>query len=120
MDEQAQVAPSSGDVRVEQYQRDAERIEKWSIFWVLVAIAMWVWFLYLLLVPHESPSGARCHAPLFDLAEQTGGCYAEMRQWPALLGILALAVVPSIVGAATTLYAKILFRTVRHLAGKSA
>ncbi|WP_330302317.1 MULTISPECIES: hypothetical protein [unclassified Streptomyces] len=120
MDEQAQVAPSSGDVRVEQYQRDAERIEKWSIFWVLVAIAMWVWFLYLLLVPHESPSGARCHAPLFDLAGQTGGCYAEMRQWPALLGILALAVVPSIVGAATTLYAKILFRTVRHLAGKSA
>jgi hypothetical protein len=34
----------------------------------------------------------------------------ELRQWPALLGILGLAVVSTVVAAATTVYAKVLSR----------
>ncbi|WP_225835963.1 hypothetical protein [Streptomyces sp. NK08204] len=35
-------------------------------------------------------------------------------QWPALLGILALAVIPTIIAAATTVYEKLLHRLGRQ------
>ncbi|WP_406013925.1 hypothetical protein OG520_18735 [Streptomyces sp. NBC_00984] len=117
-DEQAHVSSLHGDLQ-EQYRQDADRIEKWSMLWMLVTIGMWVWFLFLLLVPYDA-GGTSCQAPLFHPAQENGGaCRSDVRQWPVLLGVLALAVLPTLVAAVTSLYAKLLFRIVRASAGNA-
>ncbi|MEV6838641.1 hypothetical protein AB0N17_29705 [Streptomyces sp. NPDC051133] len=109
MNEQRQVPPPPGKSRDEQCLRDADRLEKWSLAWALVTMGMWGWFLYLLLIGYEA-GGVECRAPLFHPAQDYSPCDSGMRQWPVLLGVLALAVVPTVIAAATMLYAKILYR----------
>jgi hypothetical protein len=80
----------------EQFRRDAQRIEKWSVGWIILALAMWVWFGYRLLTDDD----------------QGFGRHSEDGR--TLVGILALAVVPTITAAATTVYAQVLFRLARQ------
>ncbi|MFE9310763.1 hypothetical protein ACIQCF_34075 [Streptomyces sp. NPDC088353] len=105
--------------------RDAERMEKWSIAWVMVALAMWGVLAVLMVSsygpdasPWDSTSDPRCEGPLLAPFQQTSSvCHSELRQWPALLGFLALAVIPTIVAAAVTVYAKLLSRLATTLGG---
>ncbi|MBP2049277.1 hypothetical protein J2Z21_002208 [Streptomyces griseochromogenes] len=110
MNEWAQVSQSSGKPGGGKFRRDADHMEKWSMVWVLVAICMWVWFLFLLLFEYKAGGGIKCKAPLFRDAEGYGACNSGMRQWPALLGVLALAVIPTVLAATTTLYSRLLYR----------
>ncbi|MFJ9818111.1 hypothetical protein ACIRU3_23165 [Streptomyces sp. NPDC101151] len=109
MNERSQAPPPLGKSRDEQCLRDADRIDKWSIAWALVAISMWCWFLYLLLFGYEA-GGVECRAPLFHAAQDYSPCDSGMRQWPVLLGVLALALIPTVIAAITALYAKLLYR----------
>ncbi|MFE2553470.1 hypothetical protein ACFXGI_33785 [Streptomyces sp. NPDC059355] len=97
--------------------RDARRIEGWSIAWMLLALAVWGWFAFLMFADYgpEVPSyqGTRslCRGPFFEPWPQERLCRSEeLRQWPSLLGILALAAVATVTAAATTVYAKVLAR----------
>ncbi|WP_250404697.1 hypothetical protein [Streptomyces cellostaticus] len=108
MNERSQ-APPPGIPRGEQILRDVDRIEKWSIVWTLAAIGMWCWFLCLMLIGYEA-GGVECRAPLFHAEQDYSPCDSGMRQWPVLLGVLALAVIPTVIAAITTLYAKLLCR----------
>ncbi|MEU3903988.1 hypothetical protein [Streptomyces goshikiensis] len=61
----------------------------------------------------EAPARARSgHRPASARPPRTSRCPA--RQWPALLGVLALAAVVTVVAAATTVYAKVLSRLAHH------
>ncbi|MFI9255958.1 hypothetical protein [Streptomyces sp. NPDC053069] len=108
--------PAEG--RSAEVRRAGDRVEKWSIGWTMLALAMWVWFAYLLLADHgpenSSYDGTRrnaCRGPLIDPSPTNGICAEDhLRQWPALLGVLALAVLPTVLAAATTVYAKVLSR----------
>ncbi|MFI2430291.1 hypothetical protein [Streptomyces sp. NPDC018693] len=96
-------------------QRDtARRTERWSVAWLLLALALWGWFLYLMIADHgpEVASGEPlCRGPLVEPDPHEAFCERDsLRQWPALLGILALASIASTVTAATTVYAKLLHR----------
>ncbi|MEU2716019.1 hypothetical protein [Streptomyces sp. NPDC007205] len=102
----------SGDLR-----RDGDRIENWSMAWTLLALVMWGWFAYLLLAdygPENSASGetrSACRGPLLDPSSMNDVCGEDhLRQWPTLLGFLALALLPTVLAAATTVYAKVLSR----------
>ncbi|MFJ2718597.1 hypothetical protein [Streptomyces sp. NPDC087437] len=105
--------------------RDAERMEKWSIAWVMVALALWGVLVVLMVSsygpdasPWDSTSDPRCEGPLLaPFQPNSSVCRSELRQWPALLGFLALAVVPTIVAAAVTVYAKLLSRLATALGG---
>ncbi|MET9774215.1 hypothetical protein ABZ023_08055 [Streptomyces sp. NPDC006367] len=91
--------------------RAAGRADKWSIAWVLLALALWGCFAVLMLGSYGGDGAPRCEGPLTDPFQQTGGaCDSELRQWPALLGILALATLTTTVAATTTVYAKLLTR----------
>ncbi|MFI5666192.1 hypothetical protein [Streptomyces sp. NPDC051704] len=97
--------------------RDARRIEGWSIAWMLLALAVWGWFVFLLLADYgpevSSYQGSRslCRGPFVDPSPQERVCRGDaLRQWPSLLAILALAVVATVTAAATTVYAKVLAR----------
>ncbi|MES4887187.1 hypothetical protein [Streptomyces sp. NPDC096012] len=109
MNERLQAPWPCGSPRDEKSLRDADRIEKWSIFWMLAAIGMWVWFLYLLFFGYEA-GGVKCRAPMFHADQDYGPCDSGMRQWPVLLGVLALAMIPTVIAAITSLYAKLLYR----------
>lgn len=111
----ADVAPE----RPDKLGRDARRIEKWSLVWMLLAMAVWGWFVFLMLsdygpdVPSYQGQGTRglCRGPFVEPSPQARACRAdELRQWPALLGVLALAAVATVTAAATMVYAKVLFR----------
>ncbi|GAA4004504.1 hypothetical protein GCM10022384_58830 [Streptomyces marokkonensis] len=94
--------------------RDAGRVDKWSVVWILLALALWMYFAFLMLSSYgpESYDGVpRCEGPLIDPARRDGSlCDSELRQWPALLGILALSAIATVVAAATTVHARLLGR----------
>jgi hypothetical protein len=83
-------------VDAEQFRLAAHRIEKWSVGWTLLSLALWVWFGYRLLMDDDQGLGTRTEDS------------------DSLVGILALAVIPTIIAAATIVYAQVLFRLARH------
>ncbi|KJK52412.1 hypothetical protein [Streptomyces sp. NRRL F-4428] len=93
-------------------QRQAGRMEGWSIAWMLLALVIWGWFGFLMLADYGPESGQRlmCRGPLVGPLSEDRACRDALREWPALLGILALAVLATVVAAATTVYAKVLTR----------
>ncbi|QES51231.1 hypothetical protein DEJ50_28740 [Streptomyces venezuelae] len=85
--------------------------------WMLLALAIWGWFVFLMLsdygpeVSSYQGTQAVCRGPLIEPSPQDRVCRGdELRQWPALLGILALAFVATVAAAATMVYAKVLSR----------
>ncbi|WP_371588824.1 hypothetical protein [Streptomyces virginiae] len=101
----------------EKRARDARRIEGWSIVWMLLAMLIWGCFIFLMVADYgpevSSYKGthAVCQGPLGDPSPQDRDCRSdELRQWPALMGILALASLATVTAAATTVYAKVLSR----------
>ncbi|CAL9422872.1 hypothetical protein [Streptomyces sp. enrichment culture] len=104
----APAAPAAGDDR-----RHARRTGVWSSVWVMLALVVWCWFAYLMLADYGPEYGGvpGCPGPLVEpLAGEQWECRDDLRQWPALLGILALAAVTTVVAAATTVYARVLAR----------
>ncbi|WP_327732461.1 hypothetical protein OG749_45760 [Streptomyces nojiriensis] len=103
--------------RAEKRARDARRIEGWSIVWMLLAMLVWGCFIFLMVADYgpevSSYKGAHavCQGPLGDPSPQDRICRSdELRQWPALMGILALASLATVTAAATMVYAKVLAR----------
>ncbi|MFI1154847.1 hypothetical protein [Streptomyces sp. NPDC020817] len=101
----------------EKRARDARRIEGWSIVWMLLAMLIWGCFIVLMVADYgpevSSYKGTRavCQGPFVDPSPQDRVCRSdELRQWPALMGILALALVATVTAAATMVYAKVLAR----------
>ncbi len=115
-DETTPPAPAPACAAPGQAQRDARRIDAWSIAWMFLALVIWGWFAFLMLADYgpESGSGAMCRGPLVGPPSESVLCRSELRQWPALLGILALAVMATVVAAATTVYARLLSRLARR------
>jgi hypothetical protein len=115
-DETAPPAPAPVSAAPEQARRDARRFDAWSIGWLFLALVVWAWFAFLMLADYgpEYGSGAMCRAPLHGPPSEDVLCRSELRQWPALLGILALAVLATVIAAATMVYAKVLSRLARH------
>ncbi|MFF9624859.1 hypothetical protein [Streptomyces griseosporeus] len=74
----------------EQLRQDGHQIEKWAAGWMVLSLALWAWFGYRFLLDGDR------------------GLSAESGR--ALVGILALAVIPTIITAATLGYARVLFR----------
>ncbi|AQS68078.1 hypothetical protein [Streptomyces pactum] len=112
-------APDSDGSKTDEGQesktlRDAGRADKWSVGWIMVAVGLWMWFAFLMLSSYgpESHDGVpRCEGPLIAPFQRDGYfCDSELRQWPALLGILGLSSIATAVAAATTVYAKLLSR----------
>ncbi|MYR40765.1 hypothetical protein [Streptomyces sp. SID5910] len=94
-------------------ERAAARADKWSIAWILLALALWGVFTILMLSSYgpEYDGEPRCEGPLLNPYENRDGtCASELREWPALLGILAVSTITTVVAAATTIYAKLLPR----------
>ena len=83
-------------VDIEKFRRDGHRIEKWSVGWLLLSLAMWAWFGYRLLMNNDQEFGSH-----------TDDSHA-------LVGILALAVIPTIIAATTIVYAQVMFRLARQ------
>ncbi|CAM5616933.1 hypothetical protein [Streptomyces avidinii] len=103
--------------QAERTTRDARRIEGWSIFWMLLALLIWGCFIFLMVADYgpeiSSYKGTRavCQGPLGDPSPQDRVCRSDQwRQWPALVGILALASLATVTAAATMVYAKVLSR----------
>ncbi|MFE4254908.1 hypothetical protein ACFRU3_36585 [Streptomyces sp. NPDC056910] len=86
------------------------------IAWMLLALVVWGWIAFLMLADYGPEFGTRamCRGPLAGPSSEAVLCRSELRQWPALLGILALAVIATIIAAATTVYAKVLSRLARR------
>ncbi|NML53163.1 hypothetical protein HHL19_30360 [Streptomyces sp. R302] len=106
-------APASAvSALTERERRQASRVTTWSIAWLILALLLWGWFAFLMLADYGPMYGdrAKCRAPLVGPASGDVLCRDALREWPALLGILALAVIASVVGAATRVYAKVLGR----------
>ncbi|MFH9015590.1 hypothetical protein ACH4C6_29995 [Streptomyces sp. NPDC017943] len=86
----------------EQLRQDGHLIEKWAVGWMLLSLGLWAWFGYRFLLDddrgHFTPTGSS----------------------RALVGILALAVIPTIITAATLVYARVLFRLAGRTAGQEA
>ncbi|MGW1322068.1 hypothetical protein ACWD64_06050 [Streptomyces antibioticus] len=86
----------------------ASRMDKWSVAWTFLALALWGLFSFLLLADHGPD--ALCRGPLVD-PNPSEQCRDEaLRQWPALLSILSVTLLATITAAATTVYAKLLNR----------
>jgi hypothetical protein len=82
--------------------------------WILLSLALWGCFAILTLSSYGGDRAPRCEGPLIDPFQRTDGASdSELRQWPALLGILALSTTVTVVVAATTVYAKLLSRLAR-------
>ncbi|MGX4690409.1 hypothetical protein [Streptomyces sp. JNUCC 63] len=107
-------APVDGNRGHDKTLRDATRMDKWSVAWILTALLMWGLFAVLMLAsdsPDASADGRGCQGPLIAALQEEGpACDDGMRQWPVLLVVLVLALIPTIVAAATTVYAKLLGR----------
>lgn len=92
---------------------------------VLVAMVMWDVLAVLMLSSYgpdasswDSAAEPRCKGPpLAPFQRDSSVCHSELRQWPALLGLLALAVIPTIIAAAVAVYAKLLSRMATALGG---
>lgn len=112
---QAPKAPQASQAsaaRAEREHRRARRMEAWSIAWMLLALAIWGWFAFLMLADYGPEFGgkAACRGPLVGPLSEDRQCRDALRQWPALLGVLALATVATVSAAATIVYAKVLSR----------
>ncbi|MFE3737445.1 hypothetical protein [Streptomyces sp. NPDC059134] len=109
---QAPDATTAEPARTERDRRRARRIEGWSIVWVLLALMIWLGFLFLMLADYgpEYSGRAMCRGPLVDLETDRYRCRDAWREWPALMGVLALASLTTVIAAATTVYAKVLTR----------
>lgn len=101
-------------------REDARRVWRASWILLLLAAAIWGWFGYLLLAPWgPEVTGSTgtperlCQGILIEPLPGNNACHNELRQWPPLVGILALAAITSIAAAATTVYALILSRLTR-------
>ncbi|GGX66492.1 hypothetical protein GCM10010510_08360 [Streptomyces anandii JCM 4720] len=98
--------------------KEVARIDKWSIAWLLLTLALWGLLAFLLLASYgpevEAYPGVKegmCKGPLLARFPRPDDCLGDQwRQWPALLGVTALAVISTVVAAATTVYAKVLSR----------
>ncbi|WP_432247916.1 hypothetical protein ACRAR1_08730 [Streptomyces sanyensis] len=115
-DGQAPGTAASAPAHTVQDPREARRVGRRALLWSAVAVAAWVWFAYLMVTDYASPSGGdMCRGPLIDPAyTEYERCRDSLRQWPALLGVLALAVVTSTVAAATLVYSRVLYRLARR------
>lgn len=109
-------AANAATAHAEQGRMRARRVEAWSIVWMLLAMAIWGWFAFLMLADYGPEFGDRalCRGPLVDPSSKDSLCRDALRQWPALLGILALAVIVTVSAAATIVYAKVLSRLAHH------
>ncbi|MFB6808100.1 hypothetical protein [Streptomyces sp. NPDC056387] len=106
-------ADAAAPDHAEKKRREASRIEGWSIAWMLLALALWGGFAFLMLSDYGPESGGRavCRGPLAGPSTRDAVCRDDaLRQWPALLGVLALTLVATVTAAATTVYAKVLAR----------
>jgi hypothetical protein len=114
-----EAAPADEKREHDKTLRDADRMDKWSIAWTLIALLMWGVFAMLMLAsdsPDASADGRGCQGPLIAALQGEGAaCDDGMRQWPVLLGVLALTLIPTLVAAATTVYARLLDRLARAL-----
>lgn len=114
-----EAAPTDKNREHDKLVQQADRMDKWSIAWILTALLMWGLFAVLMLAsdsPDASADGRGCQGPLIAALQEKGPvCDDGVRQWPVLLGVLVLALVPTVVGAATTVYAKLLSRLARAL-----
>jgi heme/copper-type cytochrome/quinol oxidase subunit 2 len=81
---------------IEQLRRDGHRVEKWSIGWMVLSLVMWGWFGYRLLRDNDQEFGRHTD------------------DGHTLVGILALAVIPTIIAAATAVYSRVMFRLARQ------
>lgn len=81
---------------IEQLRRDGHRIEKWSVGWMILSLTLWGWFGYRLLRDND----------------QEFGGHAEDSH--TLVGILALAVIPTIIAATTAVYSRVMFLMARQ------
>ncbi|WP_405451029.1 hypothetical protein [Streptomyces erythrochromogenes] len=115
-DETALEVSDSADAalgRAGKVSQDAGRIEAWSIAWMIMALVIWGWFAFLMFADYGPEQGSRslCRGPFVEPSPQDRVCRSdEMRQWPTLLGILALAAVATVTAAATMVYSKVLLR----------
>ncbi|MEU2183518.1 hypothetical protein [Streptomyces thermolilacinus] len=78
---------------------------------------LWLCLALLMLVdygPESYGNRPACRGPLVDPSPRDIRCEDPLRQWPALLGVLALTTVATVTAAATKVYAKVLF----HLADR--
>ncbi|MFD6971568.1 hypothetical protein [Streptomyces sp. NPDC059979] len=119
VDEAEAVHADTAQERAGKAGGDARRMEGWSIAWMLLAMMIWGSFAFLMFADYgpevSSYQGPRslCRAPLLEPWPQERVCRRdELRQWPSLLGILALAAVVTVTAAATMVYAKVLARLV--------
>ncbi|SMF78377.1 hypothetical protein [Streptomyces sp. Amel2xC10] len=80
----------------EELRRDGRLMEKWAMGWMLLSLALWGWFGYRYLLDDDR------------------GFYEPADDSRALVGILALAVIPTIITVATLTYAWVLFRLARR------
>ncbi|WP_143070845.1 hypothetical protein [Streptomyces malaysiense] len=80
----------------ERLRQDGHRIEKWSLGWMVLSLALWAWFGYRFMLDEDR------------------GFPGPAEGGRELAGILALAVVPTIITAATLVYARVLFRLARR------
>lgn len=119
-DETALEVSDSADAasdRAGKMSQDAGRIEAWSTAWMIMAMVIWGWFAFLMFADYgpevSSSQGTRsvCRGPFVEPSPQERVCRSdEMRQWPMLLGVLALAAVATVTAAATMVYSKVLSR----------
>jgi len=113
-----QVPDTAGAADIDQkakLRRDADRMDNWSKAWIGLAMLAWAWFAYLMLASYGPEVGYTtrqvCHGPLVAPFPRSDLCRAdELRQWPALLGVLALTVLATVIAAATTVYTQLLSR----------
>ncbi|MFC9425372.1 hypothetical protein [Streptomyces sp. NPDC056987] len=84
---------------------------------MLLALVIWGVFAWLLIADYGPDYRGRpmCRGPLIELPSDSFRCRDAWREWPALLGVLALAVLATVVAAATTVYERLLSR----LAGRN-
>lgn len=104
--------PSASGIRLRQRAANAEA---WGSVLLAAAVALWVWFAVLLLVPYDN-GGTTCESRLFTdrPTANTQGKFGlgrecgALRDWPEMLGILGLSVPVSVAGA------------VLHIGGKAS
>ncbi|WP_415950245.1 hypothetical protein [Streptomyces sp. KLOTTS4A1] len=96
--------------------RKADRLGVWSTAWLILSLLLWAWFTVLMVGDYGALRGygdyrAECRGPLVELARAGSTCAEDSwHQWPAALGMLALAVLSTILAAATIVYGKVLTR----------
>ncbi|AJT70184.1 hypothetical protein T261_8592 [Streptomyces lydicus] len=86
----------AGELEAAYWQR-AARKKKWGVLALLVAAGLWVWLVYLLVVPYSGDGVHECAALLLRDMMASDECM-EPRPWWQMLGLLGAALPMSIVG----------------------